>query len=160
MMKTQKNLATLCMLSFMASFSPHGSSAEDLGEQIIIAQNASAPGTTEATEKYYENELMKKHEIVAKYYEDEAKKMQAKVKELKALLEHYEDKSYIYGKKAQDLQAHTEALVRKYEQGAASDAKEAASHRQIALRLKEKNYAASNAQQLAIGGPNRTPNSN
>lgn len=29
----------------------------------------------------------------------------------KELLEHYEDKSYLYGKWAQDLQSHTPALI-------------------------------------------------
>ncbi len=81
--------------------------------------------------------------------------MQAKAKELKLLLEHYEDKSYLYGKKAQDLQAHTEALVRKYENAAKTDAAEAASHRQIASKLKDKerSYAESRSQRLsAIDG--------
>lgn len=158
-MKTAKNLATLSVLGFLALFSLYGN-AEEYSNTRTTAQNASAQSTPGVTEKYYEDELMKKHEVVAKYYEDEARKMQAKVKELKALLEHYEEKSYLYGKKAQDLQAHTEALVRKYERGAASDAKEAASHRQIALRLKEKNYAASDAQRLAVGAPHRTQNNN
>jgi hypothetical protein len=118
-------------------------------------QNAGTPSEREAVEKYYEEEARKRHETVAKYYEDEAGKMQAKAKELKLLLEHYEDKSYLYGKKAQDLQAHTEALVRKYENSARTDAAEAASHRQIALKLrdKERRYAETRSQRLsAIDG--------
>jgi hypothetical protein len=121
-------------------------------------QNAAASTEHEAVEKYYEEEARKRHEIVAKYYEDEAGKMQAKTKELKLLLEHYEDKSYLYGKKAQDLQAHTEALVRKYESAARTDAAEAASHRQIAakLREKERRYAETRSQRLsAIDGSHR-----
>src|SRR5687768_10367815 len=121
-------------------------------------QNAAASTEHEAIEKYYEEEARKRHEIVAKYYEDEAGKMQAKAKELKLLLEHYEDKSYLYGKKAQDLQAHTEALVRKYEGAARTDVAEAASHRQIAakLREKEKRYAETRSQRLsAIDGSHR-----
>jgi hypothetical protein len=118
-------------------------------------QNAGTPTEHEAVEKYYEEEARKRHEIVAKYYEDEAGKMQAKAKELKLLLEHYEDKSYLYGKKAQDLQAHTEALVRKYENAAATDATEAESHRKIASKLRdnERRYAESRSQRLsAIDG--------
>jgi predicted ribosome quality control (RQC) complex YloA/Tae2 family protein len=118
-------------------------------------QNVGTASEHEAVEKYYEEEARKRHEIVAKYYEDEAGKMQAKAKELKLLLEHYEDKSYLYGKKAQDLQAHTEALVRKYENAARTDATEAASHRQIAskLRDKERSYAETRSQRLsAIDG--------
>jgi hypothetical protein len=158
-MKTINNIVVLFVLGSLASISPYGGAGGRLNTQKA-AQNTSTPGTREATEKYYEDELMKKHEIVAKYYEDEAKKLQAKVKELKTLLAHYEEKSYIYGKKAQDLQAHTEALIRKYEQGVALDIKEAVSHRQIALRLKEKNFAPSNAQQLAVGGPTQAQHNN
>lgn len=145
-MKTRTVFAALSALGLLASLSPCASAAESFHAQTI-AQNASTQSAREV-EKHYEDELMKKHEAVAKYYEDEAKKMQAKTKELKVLLEHYEEKSYLYGKKAQDLQAHTEALVRKYEQAAKADTKEAASHRQIALRLKEKNYAASRTERL------------
>lgn len=71
------------------------------------------------------------------------------------MLAHYEEKSYLYGKKAQDLQAHTEALIRKYEGAVKADAKEAASHRQIALSLKEKNYPASKAHRLSAVEPYR-----
>lgn len=111
-------------------------------------QNVPAQSDQQAAEKHYEDEAMKKHEIVAKYYENEARKAGAKVKELKLLLVHYEEKSYLYGNKAQDLQAHTGALVRKYEQAAKADEREAKSHRQIALKLKEKNYASSGMQRV------------
>jgi hypothetical protein len=146
-MKTRTVFAALSVLGLLASLSPYAGAVDSFHTQTI-AQNASALSAQQATEKHYEDELMKKHETVAKYYEDEAKKMQAKTRELKVLLEHYEEKSYLYGKKAQDLQAHTEALVRKYEQAAKADAKEAASHRQIALRLKEKNHAAPRTERL------------
>jgi hypothetical protein len=119
-----------------------------------IAQNDEQTSDAhEAAERHFEDELMKKHETVAKYYEDEARKSQAKVKELAIMLAHYEEKSYLYGKKAQDLQAHTEALVRKYEEAAKADAREAASHRQIALTLKEKNHPASKTQKLSVVEP-------
>ncbi len=85
----------------------------------------------------FEAEFSKNHESVAKYYEDSAAEMRAKVQEQKQLLEQYEDKSYLYGKKAQDLQSHTSALIRKYEQAAEADAKKANTHRQIAARIKE-----------------------
>ena len=74
--------------------------------------------------------------------------MKAKVQEQKELLEHYENKSYLYGRRAQDLQAHTDALIRNYEKTIKANIKEAASHRQMALQLEESNYAASNAQRV------------
>lgn len=77
------------------------------------------------------------HEAVARHYEDIARELQAKIQEQKQLLAHYEDKSYLYGRRAQDLQAHADALVRKYEEAAKVNLKEAALHRQLALKIKE-----------------------
>jgi hypothetical protein len=89
------------------------------------------------------------HEAVAKYYENAALQMQAKVQEEKELLEQYKNKSYLYGRQAQDLQSHTAALIRRHEQTAAADMKEAALHRQMALKLDE-NHAASDRQNPAM----------
>ena len=77
------------------------------------------------------------HEAVAKYYENAATQMQAKVKEEKELLEQYENKSYLYGRQAQDLQSHTEALIRSYEKTVTANIQEAALHRQMASKLKK-----------------------
>jgi hypothetical protein len=70
--------------------------------------------------------------------------LQAKVTEKKELLEHYEDKSYLYGRRAQDLQSHTSALIRNYEKSVRKNLQAAAIHRQIAGRLKE-NHASTEA---------------
>ncbi len=56
-----------------------------------------------------------------------------KAEEQKKLLQHYEEKSYLYGREAQDLISHTSALVRKYGETAQENRKEAALHRQMAL---------------------------
>ena len=127
--------AVLSMVGLLASLSPSATAAQpvDTPEIRAAAQNA----TTRSD-----------HEAVAKYYEDAAAQMQAKVKEKKELLEHYEDKSYLYGRQAQDLQSHTEALVRNYEQTVRANIQEAALHRQIASKLEE-NHAASGAQALS-----------
>ena len=79
------------------------------------------------------------HEVVAKYYQDVAREMQAKRQEQKQLLEEYENHSYLYGRQAQDLQAHTQALARKYEKEAKASMKEAELHHQMALQLEETN---------------------
>lgn len=102
-----------------------------------------------ALERYYEEKAHERHEILARYYGEEEKKNHVKAQELKQLLEHYEEKSYLYGKKAQDLQAHTDALLRKHIQAARMDAAEAASHRQIALKLKEKIDSAPRIQNVS-----------
>jgi hypothetical protein len=144
---------TCTLLTVLILLTPITQAADHSDTRITppIAQNDEQNSDShEAVERYFEDELMKKHETVAKYYEEEARKSRAKVKELERMLVHYEEKSYLYGKKAQDLQAHTEALVRKYEEAAKADAREAASHRQIALTLKEKNHPASKTQKLSV----------
>jgi hypothetical protein len=111
--------------------------AEDIqprpAKRTVLAQNSHAT----ISPAHFEAEASKNHETVAKYYEDSAAEMRAKAQEHKQLLEQYEEKSYLYGKKAQDLQAHASALIRKYEQSAEADAKKADTHRNIASRLKE-----------------------
>lgn len=75
------------------------------------------------------------HESIAIYYENTAALMQAKVKEQKKLLEQYENKSYLYGRQAQDLQSHTSMLIRDYEKGVGDSIQTAILHRQIAAKL-------------------------
>ncbi|PTQ79659.1 hypothetical protein C8R21_12423 [Nitrosospira multiformis] len=146
----RQTCALLAVLILLAPIT-HAADRSDTRITRTIKQNDEQNSNAhEAVERYFEDELMKKHETVAKYYEDEARKSQEKVKELEMMLAHYEEKSYLYGKKAQDLQAHTEALVRKYKEAAKADTREAASHRQIALTLKEKNHPASKTQKLSI----------
>jgi hypothetical protein len=61
--------------------------------------------------------------------------LQAKLAEKKELSEHYEDKSYLYGRRTLDLQSHTNALIRNYEKSIRKNLQAAAAHRQIAGRL-------------------------
>lgn len=63
--------------------------------------------------------------------ENAAGEMQTKAEEQKRLLEHYEEKSYLYGRQAQDLKSHTAALVRKYNEVAAENIREAPVYRQL-----------------------------
>lgn len=66
-----------------------------------------------------------------------AKTMRARMQEQQQLLEHYQDKSYLYGRQAQDLQAHTDALARKYEEAIKSDTPETKRHHQMASQAEE-----------------------
>ena len=133
-MKTKlgKVFAALSIVGLLASLSPSAIAAQsdDTPEIRAAAQNA----TTRSD-----------HEAVAKYYEDAATQIQAKVEEQKQLLEHYEDKSYLYGRQAQDLQSRTTALVRHYEKTVKTHIQEAALHRQMASKLGE-NHAVSGTQ--------------
>ena len=76
------------------------------------------------------------HEALAVHYEDMAKRMQAKLQQHKKLLEQYETESYHYGREAEDLKAHSHALIRFYEQAAEANMNMAASHRKMATEAK------------------------
>ena len=140
-MKTEfgKLIAAVSMAGFLASASSFVMATEN---PAILAAAQKAVTSSD-------------HVAVAKSLEAEAKQMQAKVQEQKELLEQYEDKAYLYGRRAQDLQSHTGALVREYEQIVNDDIREAAAHRQIASKLDE-THAASGTQTLsAVSGSDR-----
>jgi hypothetical protein len=120
--------AALSMIGVLVSASSSVVAAQpiDTPEIRAAAQNAVTRGD---------------HDAIARYYEKTAAQMQAKVTEQKALLEQYENKSYLYGREAQDLQSHTSALIRDYEKSVKASVKAAALHRQMATRLNQ-NHAA------------------
>jgi hypothetical protein len=92
------------------------------------------------------------HEVVAKHYDDMAVQAQGKLKEQKELLEQYQNKSYLYGSEAQNLQSRTEALIRDYEQTVTATVREAAMHRQMAFRLQEKQGFFDTERENAVNG--------
>ena len=77
----------------------------------VRGENLAGQATIQSATTSSESE----HRLLAKSHEDKAAELWVKAKEQKQLLEHYEEKSYLYGKRAQDLQAHTWALIRNYE---------------------------------------------
>ena len=81
------------------------------------------------------------HDKLAKQYQNTAKEMLRKAEEQRKLLQHYEEKSYLYGRQAQDKQSHTVALLHKYERTAQEDIKQAAFHRQMASELALRDHA-------------------
>lgn len=85
------------------------------------------------------------HDALTKYFEGAAREMQTKAEEQRKLLEHYEEKGYFYGRRAEE-KAYTWALARKYEESAQANIKEAATHRRMALEAAQGNYAAQTGQ--------------
>lgn len=134
-MKSKKTVITLTLLGLSVLLSPAIVAADLTDDSNILAaaQSATTPG---------------EHEAVAKYYEDAANAMRAKMQEQQQLLEHYQDKSYLYGRRAQDLQGHTDALVRKYEQAVKSNVKEAHLHHKMAIQAEEHIRSALGLQRL------------
>jgi Skp family chaperone for outer membrane proteins len=72
------------------------------------------------------------HEALAKHYEETAQEMQAKVDRQKKLLSQYESKSYLYGRQAEDIKEHSEALINSYERAVTANRKMAEMHRGMA----------------------------
>lgn len=89
------------------------------------------------------------HSILAKGFEDAALQMQAKADEQKKLLEQYEE-MHLYGWQSHNLKSRTTALIRKYEQAARADTKEARAHRQMAQQP-QPNYAIHGGQMPQTG---------
>ena len=135
-MKSRNIFAALAMIGLLTSLSFSATATQPVDDPEIraAAQNA----TTRSD-----------HEAVAKYYENAAAKIRAEVREQKELLEHYQNKSYLYGRQAQDLQSHTAALVRDYEETVSEDMREATLHRQMASKLDE-NHATIDVKSPAL----------
>ncbi len=126
--KFENVFAALAMIGFLASTS----------SALVAAQPIDTPEIRAAAQNATTHD---EHESIAKYYESTAAQMQVKVAKQKELLEQYENKSYLYGREAQDLQSHTSALIRDYEKSVKASVKAAALHRQMAARLNQ-NHAA------------------
>ena len=89
------------------------------------------------------------HIVLAKRFEDAAREMQAKADEQKTLLEQYEQ-THLYGWQSHNLKSHTAALIRKYEQAARANMKEAMAHCQMAQQSKP-DYVIHGAQMPQTG---------
>jgi hypothetical protein len=75
------------------------------------------------------------HVALSTYFENLAAEMRIKAEAQRKLLQQYQEKSYLYGRQAQDQQSHTWALMHRYERAAKTSLGKAASHRGIAARL-------------------------
>ncbi|KIO48123.1 hypothetical protein [Nitrosospira sp. NpAV] len=75
------------------------------------------------------------HTALWKHFEKLALEMRVKAEEQRQLLEHYQEKSYLYGRQAQDRQSHTWALMNRYELAVERSLAEADSHRRKAASL-------------------------
>lgn len=99
------------------------------------------------------------HSALAKLFENLAKEMRMQAEEQGKLLEHYQEKSYLYGRQAQDRKSHTWALMHRYQQAAKTSLGKAATHRQTAAKLKQDDYANLIRQtDNAANGPKTTEN--
>ena len=127
-MKTKlgKFVSVLSVLGLLASCAQMGP---------LEAENANTRKAAETATTYAD------HNRLEKQYQNIAKESLVKAGEQKKLLEHYEEKSYLYGRRAQDLRSHTEALLNKYQQTAEESVKQASFHEKMASEIEKRNYA-------------------
>jgi hypothetical protein len=83
------------------------------------------------------------HDRIARQYEKAAREFFVKAEEHKKLLQHYEDKSYLYGRRGQDFQSQAVALERKYQLAAENAATQAAFHNRRGAERVQRDYTAS-----------------
>jgi hypothetical protein len=107
---------------------------------------SSAASAAEAQVGVHDSVVVEGHETKAKFHEDAAREMQTKAQEQKELLEHYQTKSHLYGRRAQDLQGHAYALANRYNKAAQAHIKEAELHRQTATKYAEEAYCVPPAE--------------
>ncbi|WP_040851898.1 hypothetical protein [Nitrosospira lacus] len=119
-------VAVLSMLGLLASCAQMGP---------LEAQNDTSRRAAQHARTYAD------HNNLARQYENTAKEIRVKAEEQKKLLQHYEEKSYLYGRQAQDFQSRTWALVNKYEQAAEENIRQAAFHQKMASELAKRDYA-------------------
>lgn len=113
-----------------------------LGLLASCAQMSPLEAQNENTRRAAENaRTYADHDSLAKQYESTAKEFRVKAEEQEKLLQHYEEKSYLYGRQAQDFQSHTSALLNKYKQSAVETTKQAALHQKMASDLAKRDNA-------------------
>lgn len=102
----------------------------------LEAENANVRKAAENARTYAD------HDKLAKQYQNVARESLVKAEEQKKLLQHYGEKSYLYGRQGQDFESHNLALLRKYEQTAEESVKQASYHQKMASELAKRDYAA------------------
>lgn len=120
-MKTTRFVALASILGLLASCAPM-SPHEAINSPVLrkAVQNARTRSD---------------HTALWKHFEKLALEMRVKAEEQRQLLEHYEEKGYLYGRQAQDRQSHTWALLNRYELAVEQSLVEADAHRQKAANL-------------------------
>lgn len=103
---------------------------------LLVSCAQMTPQPKDMTQAVQNAKTSTDHKALAKRYEDAAKEMRAKVAEHQKLLKEYEEHSYLYGKRAQDLQAHCEGLIRYYEQAEKANLSMADIHRKMAAETR------------------------
>ena len=84
------------------------------------------------------------HEALVQHYENLAAEAKVRLQENKKMLEAYEAHPYHYGRRGPELQSHTAANIRAYEEALREHLRFANLHREMAM--KQKNNQINNAE--------------
>lgn len=77
------------------------------------------------------------HLALANHYEEAARAMQEKAEAEKKELAEYKKHAYYYGRQAEDLKEHSQALIHVYEEAAEKNMRMAKSHRRMAEQARQ-----------------------
>jgi hypothetical protein len=117
--------------------------ASTLGLLVACAHTGGLEAKNDNTSVASQTRTFIDHDSIARRYENMAKELLVKAEEHQKLLLHYEDKSYLYGRRGQDSQSQALALVRKYTLAAEKATTQAAFHHKMASELGKRDYVAS-----------------
>lgn len=129
--KIGKFVAAISMIGLLASCAQTGA---------LEVHNAELDQAAQSARTYAD------HDRLAKQYKNNARQLLVKADEQKKLLSQYQEKSYMYGRQAQDLQSHTTALLHKYERAVESNIQQAAYHQKMAAELAKGDYATERSE--------------
>jgi hypothetical protein len=133
--KTERLVAVLSAVTLLASCAETAPLERKNANSHVASEKAKRPAD---------------HDRLARQYENAAKQLQAKAEEQKKLLQHYEEKSYLYGRQAQDKQSHAAAMLSKYQHDAAETMKQAAIHHRLASELANREHAGQIAEKPGL----------
>ena len=131
--------------NFVAAVATLGLLASCAQTDFLKGQSGNTSATSQNTG------VLGDHDIIARRYENTAKELLVKAAEREQMLQHYEDKSYLYGRRGQDFQAQAIALERKYKLASEKATSLAAFHYKMASELANRDFVASphTSQQLS-----------
>jgi outer membrane murein-binding lipoprotein Lpp len=103
---------------------------------FLITGCATAPKPHDWAHDVQTAETREAHQKLAEHYEDVARQMKAEADEERRILDQYQRKPYLYGKRIHDLSSHTNAMIMDFEAAAKESRQMAEYHRQLAGEMK------------------------
>jgi hypothetical protein len=113
-----------------------------LGLLVVVAQGRAVEVENDTRVSAQNTKTSGDHDSIVRKYENKAKELLVKAEEHKKLLQHYKDKSYLYGRNGQDSQSQAIASERKYKLASEKATSLATLHYKMASDVVKRDYAA------------------